>query len=210
MRQLQNDLGQGAEMYRLSHLAGGVLGANLEGAMAVALDRVDQVDPFVQTLEARRAAAPEDAKPFEAVHSILDFVPRDQDKKLPLLLELRDKLERAHARGFDHATPTGSELSPDLAPGGPAPVRHRRPAARIWRGRSPRRAAFEAGSSSSSPRPARATRTCATCCAGPIRSARRSCRTATSSAAPGGPSSSPTCSSRWCTTSPGASGSRWA
>jgi predicted RND superfamily exporter protein len=115
MRRLQNDLGQSAEMYRLSHLAGSILGANLEGAMAVALDRVDQVGPFVQTLEARRAAAPENAKPFEAVHSILDFVPRDQDMKLPLLLELREKLERAHARGSVTAA-DWQELSPNLPP----------------------------------------------------------------------------------------------
>jgi predicted RND superfamily exporter protein len=115
MRRLQNDVGQSAEMYRLSHLAGNILGANLEGAMAVALDRVDQVAPFVQTLEARRAAAPETAKPFEAVHSILDFVPRDQDKKLPVLFELRDKLERAHARG-SLTEADWQELSPNLPP----------------------------------------------------------------------------------------------
>jgi predicted RND superfamily exporter protein len=115
MRRLQNDLGGSAEMYRLSRLAGGILGANLEGAMAVGLDRVDQVDPFVRTLEARRAAAPEDAKPFEAVHSILDFVPREQDQKLPLLLELREKLERTHARG---SIPEADwrKLAPDLPP----------------------------------------------------------------------------------------------
>ncbi len=115
MRRLQNDLGQSAEMYRLSHLAGGILGANLESAMAVGLDRVDQVNPFVRTLEARRLAAPENAKPFEAVHSILDFVPREQDQKLPLLLELREKLERAHARG-SITDADWRELSPDLPP----------------------------------------------------------------------------------------------
>ena len=115
MRRLQNDLGQGAEMYRLSHLAGGILGANLEGAMAVALDRVDQVDPFVQTLEARRASAPDGAKPFEAVHSILDFVPHDQGKKVPLLLELREKLARAHARG-SVSEADWRVLVPDLPP----------------------------------------------------------------------------------------------
>jgi uncharacterized protein len=120
MRRLQNDLGQSAEMYRLSRLAGSVLGANLEGAMAVALDRVDQVDPFVQTLEARRAAAPDGAKPFEAVHSILDFVPRDQDKKLPLLIELREKLERAHARG-SVTEADWRDLSPSLPPEGLRP-----------------------------------------------------------------------------------------
>jgi predicted RND superfamily exporter protein len=115
MRHLQNDLGKGAEMYRLSHLAANVLGANLEGSMAVALDRVDQVEPFVRTLEERRAAAPDNAKPFEAVHSILDFVPREQEKKLPLLLELREKLERAHLRG-SISDADWQELLPDLPP----------------------------------------------------------------------------------------------
>jgi uncharacterized protein len=115
MRRLQNDMGQGAEMYRLSRLAGGILGANLESAMAVALDRVDQVEPFVRTLEARRDSAPDNAKPFEAVHSILDFVPRDQDRKLPLLVELREKLERAHTRG-SIGEADWSELAPDLPP----------------------------------------------------------------------------------------------
>ncbi len=115
MRHLQSDLGHGAEMYRLSHLAGGILGANLDSSMAVALDRVDQVEPFVQTLEARREVAPANAKPFEAVHSIMDFVPRDQEKKLPLLLELRDKLERAHLRGSINDA-DWQELQPDLPP----------------------------------------------------------------------------------------------
>ncbi|MGD0674169.1 MAG: MMPL family transporter [Polyangiaceae bacterium] len=99
MRRLQNDLGQSAEMYRLSHLAADVLGANLESSMVVALDRLDQVETFVSLLEARRAGAAPDAKPFEAVHSILDFVPRGQEAKLPLLQDIRDRLMRARERG---------------------------------------------------------------------------------------------------------------
>jgi hypothetical protein len=99
MRRLQNDVGQSAEMYRLSRLASDILGANLEGAMVVALDRFDQVAPFVHALEERRAAASADAKPFEAVHSILDLVPLDQAEKIPLLVELRARILRARDRG---------------------------------------------------------------------------------------------------------------
>ncbi len=120
MRRLQNDLGQSAEMYRLSRIAGEVLGANLEGAMVVLLDRVDEVEPFVHALEERRASAPANAKPFEATHSILDFVPQGQEAKLPLLLELREKLDRAHARGSLSEADWG-ELLPDLPPEGLRP-----------------------------------------------------------------------------------------
>src|SRR5947199_70956 len=51
MRRLQNDLGGSAEMYRVSALAANTLGANLESAMVVLVDRVDQVLPLKKTLE---------------------------------------------------------------------------------------------------------------------------------------------------------------
>jgi predicted RND superfamily exporter protein len=120
MRRLQNDLGQSSEMYRLSRAASEVLGANLEGAMVVALDSVDQVEPFVRTLEARRAGADASAKPFEAVHSILDFVPPDQEAKLGLLESLREKVVRAHERG-SLSEADWRELAPILPPEGLRP-----------------------------------------------------------------------------------------
>jgi uncharacterized protein len=120
MRRLQNDVGQSAEMYRLSHLAADIVGANLEGAMVVALDRLDQVEPFVNALEERRDTAPDDAKPFEAVHSILDVVPRDQAQKIPLLLDLRERLLRAHDRG-SIAEADWREIAPLLPPAGLKP-----------------------------------------------------------------------------------------
>src|SRR5262249_32552396 len=51
-------------------------------------------------LEARRDEAPEDAKPFKAVHTLQDFVPGDQPQKIPILLELKDRVVRAHKRGL--------------------------------------------------------------------------------------------------------------
>jgi len=99
MRRLQNDLGGGREMYRLSGIAAGVLGAKLESAMVVLCDRFDQVEALKKELDARRDAAPPDAKPFEAVHTILEFLPRDQDAKLPVLAEIKEKVLRAREKG---------------------------------------------------------------------------------------------------------------
>jgi predicted RND superfamily exporter protein len=115
MRRLQNDVGQSAEMYRLSRLASDILGANLEGAMVVALDRFDQIEPFVHALDERRAAAPAESKPFEAVHSILDFVPSKQAEKIPVLLDLRARILRAHDRG-SISEADWAEIAPLLPP----------------------------------------------------------------------------------------------
>ena len=99
MRRLQNDMGGGREMYRLSGLAAGVLGAKLESAMVVLCDRFDQVEPLKRVLDARRDAAPPDAKPFEAVHTLIEFLPQGQDAKIPVLAEIKEKLLRAKDRG---------------------------------------------------------------------------------------------------------------
>jgi hypothetical protein len=68
--------------------------------MVVLCDRLDQVRPLVRALEARRDAAPPGEKPFEAVHTLLDFVPEGQEAKLPTLVAIRNRLTKARARGF--------------------------------------------------------------------------------------------------------------
>jgi hypothetical protein len=100
MRRMQNDLGASGEMYRVSGLAAEVLGANIDSSMVVLADRVDQVPLLEKTLEARRLAASPEAKPFEAVHSLFDFVPDGQKEKLPLLEHIRDRVVRGHERGM--------------------------------------------------------------------------------------------------------------
>jgi predicted RND superfamily exporter protein len=115
MRKLQNDVGQSREMYRVAHLASDVLGARVEGTMAVALDRFEQVRPFIAILEARAAASAPGDKPFEAVHSLLDFVPDAQGEKIPLLRQIRERLIRAHERGLI-AQADWTELSSKLPP----------------------------------------------------------------------------------------------
>jgi hypothetical protein len=98
MRRLQNDLGGGAEMYRVSGIAEHILGAKLESSMVVLCDRLDQVVPLKKTLEARRDAAPPDDKPLEAVHTLFDFVPDEQEEKIPTLEALAERLTRAYQR----------------------------------------------------------------------------------------------------------------
>ncbi|MGZ3417171.1 MAG: efflux RND transporter permease subunit [Polyangiales bacterium] len=98
MRKLQNDLGQASEIYRVSALARDILGANTESGMVLLVDRLDQVVPLKRALEARRDSVPVADRPFEAVHTLLDFVPQDQAQKIPIVEKLRARLERAHER----------------------------------------------------------------------------------------------------------------
>jgi uncharacterized protein len=100
MRHMQNDLGDSSEMYRASKLAGSIMGAKLDGAMVMLADRPEQAPLLVRALEARRDAASAGLKPFEAAHSVFDFVPTEQAEKLPLLLSLRQRLLQAQRRGF--------------------------------------------------------------------------------------------------------------
>jgi hypothetical protein len=67
---------------------------------AIIVDRVDQVEPLVTELLKRRDAAPENLKPFDKVVTIFDLLPKDQAKKVDLLTEIRDRVERGHKRGF--------------------------------------------------------------------------------------------------------------
>ena len=120
MRRLQNDLGGSGEMYRVSALAADVLGANLESAMVIVTERVDQVVSLKATLEARRDAASEAEKPFEAVHTLLDFVAADQTAKIPILRDLRTRLVRAHERGMV-SDADWSELAKTMPPADLAP-----------------------------------------------------------------------------------------
>lgn len=71
-----------------------------QDGMAVMTERLDQVEPLVAELEKRLEAAPADLKPFEKVVTIFSLLPKEQDKKLPLVETIRDRLLRAHQRGF--------------------------------------------------------------------------------------------------------------
>jgi len=99
---IQSDRHSVAEVHRLLGVAMGITRfVGLDG-MAVMTDRVDQVAPLKKALEARRDDAPPEAKPFKDIHALQDYVPRDQEAKIPILLQLRKRILKAHARGLIH------------------------------------------------------------------------------------------------------------
>jgi hypothetical protein len=100
MRRVRGDPQQNPEIRRLADLSTQVLGGTLDGAMVVVCDKIEQVEPLTLALEAKRSEAPPGKKPFEAVHSLFDFVAKDQAPKLPVLASIRERLLRAHAKGF--------------------------------------------------------------------------------------------------------------
>lgn len=99
MKRIRNDVRQRAERMRLSSLAGELVGQTTTDGMAILVDRLDQVGPLVETLQARRDQAPQGEKPFEAVHTVFDFIPEAQEEKLPILGDIRDLVLRARERG---------------------------------------------------------------------------------------------------------------
>jgi hypothetical protein len=103
-RRFLNDMGESRELSRLGELSSTILGARLEGSMIVVCDRLDQVGALRKVLDQQRRNARRGEKPFEAVHTLNDFVPEDQATKIPVLLELRETLVKARKKGFiaDH------------------------------------------------------------------------------------------------------------
>jgi predicted RND superfamily exporter protein len=77
-----------------------IVGRLGQDGVAILVDRLDQIAPLKAALEARRDAAPADAKPFARVVTIYDLLPTEQDKKLALVDEARDRLQRARKRGL--------------------------------------------------------------------------------------------------------------
>ena len=99
MRHMQNDLGGGKELYRVAARAADVLGNNTESGMVVLANSPEEVPMLKQALEERRDAAPPESKPFQGVHTLQDFVPPDQQAKIPLLEEIRRKILKARRQG---------------------------------------------------------------------------------------------------------------
>lgn len=97
---LRSDMSKRADEVRLSKLAEDITGHVGADGMAILVDRIEQVPLLVTELEKRRDKAPKGKKPFRAVHTLQDFVPAEQAKKIPLLANIRDRIERSHKRGF--------------------------------------------------------------------------------------------------------------
>jgi predicted exporter len=121
LKRTQNDHVGASELQRAWGVANEVLGAS-QGGMVVLADTPAEAREVGDALSARWEGAPADAKPFLAVRSLWSFVPTEQERKIPVLLALGERLERAHARGFvsDEDWTKLRELLPpvDLAPFG--------------------------------------------------------------------------------------------
>jgi predicted RND superfamily exporter protein len=100
MRRLRNDELSPTSARTLSDRIGPVIGRLSQAGRAVMVDRLDQVEPLVKELERRRDAAPPELEPFGQVASIYSLLPKDQDRKLALLSEIDDRMQRAYRRGF--------------------------------------------------------------------------------------------------------------
>jgi len=98
-----------------------VVGRLGQDGVAIMVDRLDQVLPLKVELDKRREAAPEDRKPFQRVVTIFDLLPTDQEKKLELVGEARERLERAHRRGIIGAS-DWAEIEKNLPRAGMAPL----------------------------------------------------------------------------------------
>ncbi len=99
LRNLRTDVSSRANEIRLNKLGDDITGHVGAAGMAILVDRPEQVPELSKVLLARRDAAPAAAKPFQRLHALQDFVPAEQEAKIPLLLKIRQRLVRAHERG---------------------------------------------------------------------------------------------------------------
>jgi hypothetical protein len=99
LKNLRTNASARAEEIRLTKLAEEITGHVGADGMAILVDKPDQVAPLRDALYARRDSAPADKKPFKEVHALQDFIPKDQEAKIPLLAEIKDKASRARKRG---------------------------------------------------------------------------------------------------------------
>jgi predicted exporter len=95
----ENERAHNVELDRVWSGVFDILGGGHDG-MVVLADSPAQAKELQDTLKAKYDAAPKDAKPFQGVHSLWDVVPDDQDAKVPMLLEIGERLERARARHY--------------------------------------------------------------------------------------------------------------
>jgi hypothetical protein len=98
-RGFENDPNHNEELHRVWDGVIDILGGGHEGMLVLA-DTADEAHQLQKQLQGDYDAAPEDNKPFEGVHSLWDMVPDDQAAKDPVLLEIGERLQRAHDKHY--------------------------------------------------------------------------------------------------------------
>jgi hypothetical protein len=99
LHNIENDPRHHTELDHVWHEVIDIIGEG-HGGVIVLADTPDDAHMLEKKLQAERDAAPPDAKPFVAVHSLWDMIPEDQQEKLPELLEIGERLQRAHDRHY--------------------------------------------------------------------------------------------------------------
>jgi uncharacterized protein len=99
LRATENDPHKNGELHHVWDGVIEILGAGHEG-MVVLADSAEEAHELQRKLQRDYDAAPEGSKPFAAVHSLWDTIPEDQDTKIPVLLEIGERLERARSRHY--------------------------------------------------------------------------------------------------------------
>jgi predicted RND superfamily exporter protein len=99
LRATENVSRESTELHRVWDGVVEVLGASHDSTV-VLTDAPEDARQLETKLQAEWDAAPSDAKPFHAVHTLWDLVPEQQATKIPVLLEIGERLERARSRGF--------------------------------------------------------------------------------------------------------------
>ena len=100
LRKIRNDELSPTSAGKLAGRVNPIVGRLNQSGRAIVVDRLEQVEPLVKELERRREAAPEGQKPFGKIVSVFSLLPSEQERKIELLTEIRDRLERARKRGF--------------------------------------------------------------------------------------------------------------
>jgi hypothetical protein len=105
----------------LTRKADRVVGRLGQDGMAVMTDRLDQVPLLTAELEKRLQRARPDQKPFEKVVSIFSLLPSEQEQKIPLIEDMRDRLLRARRRGMINDA-DWAKIEPNLPQGELRPI----------------------------------------------------------------------------------------
>jgi predicted RND superfamily exporter protein len=121
MRHIQTDVGRNAARNQAWDVATEILGQSPQAAVVLTRTPAEARE-LQRTLSREWAHVPEHDRPLGAVHTIFDFVPDDQDQKLPDLLAIAARARRAHELGLlsdDEWRSLAPVLPPpDLAPFG--------------------------------------------------------------------------------------------
>lgn len=99
LKNIRNDAPSPTSARAIARRTDPIVGRMGREGRALLAERDDQVPMIVAELERRRAAAPAGEKPFDRVVSIQDLLPKDQETKLALIAEMRDRLERSRRMG---------------------------------------------------------------------------------------------------------------